>query len=101
MELFKRPAGQQRLSAKSTCLFPAFAQYLTDGFIRTDPRDTARTTSNHEIDLCPLYGRTAAAWIPNPDANRWFGTGHPAGTTDRAPDPPAPRRSGIPPRLWP
>jgi len=58
MELFRRPAGDQRLSEKSTCLFPAFAQYLTDGFIRTNPRDTARTTSNHEIDLCPLYGRT-------------------------------------------
>ena len=57
-KLFARPAGQQRLSDKSTCLFPAFAQYLTDGFIRTNPRDTARTTSNHEIDLCPLYGRT-------------------------------------------
>lgn len=56
--LFKREPGQQRISDKSTCLFPAFAQYLTDGFIRTNPRDTARTTSNHEIDLCPLYGRT-------------------------------------------
>jgi prostaglandin-endoperoxide synthase 2 len=56
--LFKRPDGQQRMSDKSTCLFPAFAQYLIDGFIRTqsNPRDTARTTSNHEIDLCPLYG---------------------------------------------
>ena len=56
--LFARPAGTQRLSTKSTCLFPAFAQYLTDGFIRTDPLDARRTTSNHEIDLCPLYGRT-------------------------------------------
>ncbi|MBX9699394.1 MAG: hypothetical protein K2X74_08155 [Acetobacteraceae bacterium] len=56
--LFARPAGQARLSKKSTCLFPAFAQYLTDGFIRTSPNDTRRTTSNHEIDLCPLYGRT-------------------------------------------
>jgi prostaglandin-endoperoxide synthase 2 len=56
--LFKRPAGQQRLSDKSTCLFPAFAQYLTDGFIRTVPTDPTRTTTNHEIDLCPLYGRT-------------------------------------------
>ena len=36
----------------------AFAQYLTDGFIRTLPLDPARTTTNHEIDLCPLYGRT-------------------------------------------
>ncbi len=56
-ELFRRPAGQQLLSKKSTCLFPAFAQYLTDGFIRTDPHARSRTTSNHEIDLCPLYGR--------------------------------------------
>ena len=56
--LFKRPEGQQKLSKKSTCLFPAFAQYLTDGFIRTDPTAPRRTTSNHEIDLCTLYGRT-------------------------------------------
>ena len=46
--LFQRPDGQQRLSAKSTCLFPAFARYLTDGFIRTNPQDARRTTSNHE-----------------------------------------------------
>ena len=68
-ELFERKDGQQRLCPKSTCLFPSFAQYLTDGFIRTespgltqkddDPRHRLRrNTSNHEIDLCPLYGRT-------------------------------------------
>jgi prostaglandin-endoperoxide synthase 2 len=63
--LFARPSGvNQRLCGKSTGLFPAFAQYLTDGFIRTkldnDPalEDRRRTTSNHEIDLSPLYGRT-------------------------------------------
>ena len=68
--LFARPAGQpQRLCAKSTGLFPAFAQYLTDGFIRTkldnNPalEDRRRTTSNHEIDLSPLYGRTEAQTI--------------------------------------
>jgi len=54
-------SGHGRVSAKSTCLFPAFAQYLTDGFIRTNPTDPRRTTSNHEIDLCPLYGRNAGA----------------------------------------
>jgi hypothetical protein len=60
-KLFQRPAGAApRLSKKSTCLFPAFAQYLTDGFIRTVPTDPRRTTTNHEIDLCPLYGRTPA-----------------------------------------
>ena len=65
--LFAPSPGQpQRLCAKSTALFPAFAQYLTDGFIRTkldnDPakEDRKRTTSNHEIDLSPLYGRTEA-----------------------------------------
>jgi len=57
-KLFERPAGAARLSNKSTCLFPAFAQYLTDGFIRTLPTDARRTTTNHEIDMCPLYGRT-------------------------------------------
>ncbi len=64
--LFKLKAGKQRLSKKSTCLFPAFAQYLTDGFIRTRMPDTSagetdevrkQNTSNHQIDLCPLYGR--------------------------------------------
>lgn len=65
--LFARSDGRnQRLCVKSTGLFPAFAQYLTDGFIRTqldnDPakEDRRRTTSNHEIDMSPLYGRTPA-----------------------------------------
>ncbi|MBI1251243.1 MAG: heme peroxidase [Alphaproteobacteria bacterium] len=64
LPLFQRTQGQV-LSDKSTCLFPAFAQYLTDGFIRTRmPRSDEpvalrrRNTSNHNIDLCPLYGRT-------------------------------------------
>jgi prostaglandin-endoperoxide synthase 2 len=68
-QLFTRPNGMANLSKKSTCLFPAFAQYLTDGFIRTnvshdvkppatDPLMRRMTTTNHEIDMCPLYGRT-------------------------------------------
>lgn len=57
-KLFARPSDEQDLSSKSTCLFPAFAQYLTDGFIRTVQAHRDRTTTNHEIDLCPLYGRT-------------------------------------------
>ncbi|WP_299651895.1 peroxidase family protein [uncultured Tateyamaria sp.] len=70
-DLFRRRDGMQRMCPKSTCLFPAFAQYLTDGFIRTESEDLVpdgedplhrlkRNTSNHEIDLCPLYGRTRA-----------------------------------------
>lgn len=63
MEIFRRKPGPQRYCEKSTCLFPSFAQYLTDGFIRTatdekDPDRLKRNTSNHQIDLCPLYGRT-------------------------------------------
>ena len=67
-ELFRRPSGGQVNCSKSTCLFPAFAQYLTDSFIRTRMPDTSkgepkelvlRNTSNHQIDMCPLYGRTA------------------------------------------
>ncbi|QUD87349.1 peroxidase family protein [Phenylobacterium montanum] len=66
-KIFVRQGGAQLLSPKSTCLFPAFAQYLTDGFIRTGvpgqpdtPETRRRTSSNHEIDLCTLYGRTEA-----------------------------------------
>jgi len=69
---------------KSTLLFVTFAQYLTDGFIRTVPEkdpDTGsadeenrkRNTSNHEIDMCPLYGRnveqTNALRVQSPSAS--------------------------------
>lgn len=62
--LFVHGPEGQRPCPKSTMLFPAFAQYLTDGFIRTllsnlnVQEDRRRTTSNHEIDQSPLYGRT-------------------------------------------
>lgn len=62
-ELFRRK--EIKYCPRSTCLFPAFAQYLTDGFIRTrmpqkGESDELRkqNTSNHEIDLSTLYGRT-------------------------------------------
>lgn len=60
--LFKKPEGAatDRYSAKSTLLFPCFAQWFTDGFLRTHPDDPRRNTSNHEIDLSPLYGLTRA-----------------------------------------
>ena len=64
--LFAHGPEGQRPCPKSTMLFPAFAQYLTDGFIRTllsnldVQEDRRRTTSNHEIDQSPLYGRTLA-----------------------------------------
>lgn len=62
--IFQRPDGGQKFCLKSTCLFPAFAQYLTDGFIRTVmPKDDEsqeprrHNTSNHQIDMSALYGR--------------------------------------------
>ncbi|TCQ98275.1 prostaglandin-endoperoxide synthase 2 [Neorhizobium sp. JUb45] len=58
--LFVPRDGVQRECPKSTLLFPIFAQYLTDGFLRTDSKDRRKTTSNHDIDLSPLYGRTPA-----------------------------------------
>jgi Animal haem peroxidase len=66
-QFFAAPSAGQERCPKSTLLFPAFAQYLTDGFIRTVmPNESAgesdelrrKNTSNHQIDMCPLYGRT-------------------------------------------
>ena len=53
-----RPQGP-RLSQRSTLLFPVFAQWFTDGFLMTND-DRRRTRTNHQIDLCQLYGLTPA-----------------------------------------
>jgi prostaglandin-endoperoxide synthase 2 len=60
--LFKRE-GEMIECSKSTVLFGWFAQWFTDGFLRTSlergpdrVRQTLRSVSNHEIDLSPLYG---------------------------------------------
>ena len=80
-ELFLRPVRQtadgevevMRECAKSTVLFAYFAQWFTDGFLRSrraepdaasrygelDPRryrDITRSESTQEIDMTPLYG---------------------------------------------
>jgi prostaglandin-endoperoxide synthase 2 len=57
-ELFALDGGQQRMSPRSTLLFPHFAQWFTDGFLHTDPEDARRNTSTHDIDLSQLYGQT-------------------------------------------
>jgi prostaglandin-endoperoxide synthase 2 len=52
--------GPNQLSSpKSTALFCFFAQWFTDSFLRTDPEDIRKNTSNHEIDLCQIYGLSA------------------------------------------
>ena len=64
--LFNRP-GEMTPCAKSTVLFPYFAEWFVDGFLRSerpqaDPatgepvRDPARNESSHEIDLMQIYG---------------------------------------------
>jgi prostaglandin-endoperoxide synthase 2 len=59
-ELFVvRPEGPT-LSERSTLLFPAFAQWFTDGFLLTNALDRRRTDTTHQIDLNPLYGITDA-----------------------------------------
>lgn len=62
--LYRRPEGGFVPCARSSALFCFFAQWFTDSFLRTDPNDRRRNTSNHEIDFCQIYGldeRTAFA----------------------------------------
>lgn len=54
--LMMRPEGQFRPSPVTTTLFPFFAQWFTDSFLRVHPLDRRLNTSNHEIDLCQIYG---------------------------------------------
>jgi len=61
-QLFARD-GEMILCPKSTMLFTCFAQWFTDGFLRTDRtaapgqlRNTRKNESSHEIDLAQLYG---------------------------------------------
>ena len=56
--LFKRSTFQE--CPRSTLLFPFFAQWFTDSFLRVDTTDRRKNTSNHEIDLCQIYGLTEA-----------------------------------------
>jgi prostaglandin-endoperoxide synthase 2 len=41
---------------RSNALFCFFAQWLSDSFLRTHPKDQSRNTSSHELDLCQIYG---------------------------------------------
>ena len=55
--LFQRKAFVP--STNTTTLLCYFAQWFTDSFLRTDGTDTRLNTSNHEIDLCQIYGLDA------------------------------------------
>ena len=54
-ELFRRPPDGF-VPSRSSMLFPYFAQWFTDSFLRVHPADRRRNTSNHDIDMCQLYG---------------------------------------------
>jgi prostaglandin-endoperoxide synthase 2 len=45
----------------TSVMFMFFAQWFTDSFLRTSLTDYRKTESNHEIDLCQIYGRTIDA----------------------------------------
>ncbi|MGZ8359411.1 MAG: peroxidase family protein, partial [Allosphingosinicella sp.] len=59
-DLFRRAqssAGEVvKESSNTSALFGFFAQWLSDSFLRTSPDDRRRNTSNHELDLCQIYG---------------------------------------------
>lgn len=61
-QLFARPEGNFTPSPKSTVLFSYFAQWFTDGFLRSDRTpppdgpDDRKNDSTHEIDLMQIYG---------------------------------------------
>ncbi len=57
--LFKRTEDIR--ATDTSLLFPFFAQWFTDSFLRTkwkpeEEQDFAENESNHEIDLCQIYG---------------------------------------------
>jgi prostaglandin-endoperoxide synthase 2 len=43
---------------RTSVMFMFFAQWFTDSFLRSDATDFRKNESNHEIDLCQIYGRT-------------------------------------------
>jgi len=56
--LFARQGAMK--PSRSSALFAFFAQWFTDSLLRFDGRDRRRNTSNHDIDLCQIYGLCAA-----------------------------------------
>jgi len=55
VQLYRR-GGDTVPSADTSVMFMFFAQWFTDSFLRTSRTDFRQNTSNHEIDLCQIYG---------------------------------------------
>ena len=67
LELFRRkqpiPSSDNasgNVSKTTSVLFPFFAQWFTDSFLRTDFPDWHKNTSNQQIDMCQIYGLNEA-----------------------------------------
>ncbi len=50
------PARREIKSTDTSVLFAFVAQWFTDSFLRTSREAFGKNTSNHEIDLCQIYG---------------------------------------------
>jgi prostaglandin-endoperoxide synthase 2 len=48
-------------ASDTSVMFMFFAQWFTDSFLRTSQTDYRKNESNHEIDLCQIYGRNIDA----------------------------------------
>jgi prostaglandin-endoperoxide synthase 2 len=57
LALYKRDAFTPSKTTSSLLCF--FAQWFTDSVLRTSPFDRRMNTSNHDIDLCQIYGLDA------------------------------------------
>jgi prostaglandin-endoperoxide synthase 2 len=56
--LCQKRDGKTTYSQKSTLLFPYWVQWFTDTFLRIDQQNRFKNTSNHQIDMCNVYGLT-------------------------------------------
>lgn len=56
IDAFVRNGKPMEPCHRTSLLFMGFAQWFTDAFFRIDFEDIRKNTSNHEIDLCQIYG---------------------------------------------
>lgn len=56
LSLFRREKGKQISATDTSVMFMFFAQWFVDSFLTTDREDFRRNHSNHDIDLCEIYG---------------------------------------------
>ncbi|TPV93662.1 MAG: hypothetical protein B7733_19335 [Myxococcales bacterium FL481] len=61
VDLMMRRDDSEELARDTSLLFPFFAQWFTDSFLRTHPTDFRQNQSNHGIDLCQIYGLNEAS----------------------------------------